>query len=49
MTLAAEVHAIGVGLWPQVTAAYKGYGSYQTKTDREIPLVLLEPADGTPG
>jgi deazaflavin-dependent oxidoreductase (nitroreductase family) len=31
-------------LWPQVTAAYKGYGNYQTKTDREIPLVLLEPA-----
>ncbi len=33
------------GLWPQVTAAYKEYGDYQTKTDREIPLVLLEPAD----
>ncbi len=32
-------------LWPQVTAAYKGYGDYQTKTEREIPLVLLEPAD----
>jgi deazaflavin-dependent oxidoreductase (nitroreductase family) len=36
-------------LWPQVTAAYKGYDSYQTRTDREIPLVLLEPTDGTPG
>jgi deazaflavin-dependent oxidoreductase (nitroreductase family) len=31
-------------LWPRVTAAYKGYAGYQTKTDREIPLVLLEPA-----
>lgn len=31
-------------LWPRVTAAYKGYANYQTKTDREIPLVLLEPA-----
>ena len=31
-------------LWPQVTAKYKGYANYQTKTDREIPLVLLEPA-----
>jgi len=31
-------------LWPQVTATYKGYAGYQTKTDREIPLVLLEPA-----
>jgi deazaflavin-dependent oxidoreductase (nitroreductase family) len=31
-------------LWPQVTAAYKGYAGYQRKTDREIPLVLLEPS-----
>lgn len=30
-------------LWPQVIARYKNYGSYQSKTDREIPLVLLEP------
>ncbi|MBC2642705.1 MULTISPECIES: nitroreductase/quinone reductase family protein [unclassified Rhodococcus (in: high G+C Gram-positive bacteria)] len=30
-------------LWPQVTAAYKGYAGYQKKTDREIPLVLLDP------
>lgn len=34
-------------LWPRVTAAYKGYAGYQTKTEREIPLVLLEPADNT--
>ncbi len=31
-------------LWPQVIAKYKGYSGYQRKTDREIPLVLLEPA-----
>ncbi len=31
-------------LWPEVTATYKGYAGYQAKTDREIPLVLLEPA-----
>jgi deazaflavin-dependent oxidoreductase (nitroreductase family) len=31
-------------LWPQVTAKYKGYAGYQTKTDREIPLVFLQPA-----
>ncbi len=31
-------------LWPQVTATYKGYAGYQRKTDREIPLVLLDPA-----
>jgi deazaflavin-dependent oxidoreductase (nitroreductase family) len=30
-------------LWPQVTEKYKGYAGYQTKTEREIPLVLLEP------
>jgi deazaflavin-dependent oxidoreductase (nitroreductase family) len=34
-------------LWPRVTAEYKGYANYQTKTDREIPLVLLESAPGT--
>lgn len=30
-------------LWPLVTKKYKGYAGYQDKTDREIPLVLLEP------
>ena len=32
-------------LWPLVTADHKNYAAYQTKTSREIPLVLLEPAD----
>jgi len=31
-------------LWPRVTSEYKGYANYQTKTDREIPLVMLEAA-----
>ena len=31
-------------LWPRVTADHKNYAGYQTKTSREIPLVLLEPA-----
>ncbi len=31
-------------LWPRVTSRYKGYASYQQKTSREIPLVLLEPS-----
>ena len=35
-------------LWPEVTATYRGYAKYQTKTAREIPLVLLERADVTP-
>lgn len=30
-------------LWPTVTSVAKNYAGYQTKTEREIPLVLLEP------
>ena len=30
-------------LWPRVVAAYRGYGTYQDRTERDIPLVLLEP------
>ena len=30
-------------LWPRVVTQYKGYGNYQTKTDRDIPVVILEP------
>jgi hypothetical protein len=30
-------------LWDKVTTAQPRYGEYQQKTDREIPLVLLEP------
>ena len=30
-------------MWPLVTADHKNYAGYQTKTEREIPLVLLEP------
>ncbi len=31
-------------MWPIVESTYKGYAGYQKKTDREIPLVLLNPA-----
>jgi deazaflavin-dependent oxidoreductase (nitroreductase family) len=31
-------------LWPRVIEKYRGYASYQTRTDREIPLVIVEPA-----
>lgn len=31
-------------LWQAVVALYPGYGRYQEKTTREIPLVILEPA-----
>jgi deazaflavin-dependent oxidoreductase (nitroreductase family) len=30
-------------LWPRVVAAYPGYGSYQRRTERDIPLVICEP------
>lgn len=30
--------------WPEVTSRYPGYGAYQSRTDRVIPLVVLEPA-----
>ena len=32
-------------LWPQITAAHANYAGYQQKTDREIPVVVLEPAE----
>ena len=30
-------------LWPRVVAAYQGYGGYQSRTSREIPVVIIEP------
>jgi deazaflavin-dependent oxidoreductase (nitroreductase family) len=33
-------------LWPKVTQAYRGYAGYQQRTDRDIPLVILNPRDG---
>lgn len=32
--------------WPRIVAAYPGYLTYESRTDREIPVVFLEPADG---
>jgi deazaflavin-dependent oxidoreductase (nitroreductase family) len=29
-------------LWPQIVGAYKGYGGYQEKTERTIPVVICE-------
>jgi deazaflavin-dependent oxidoreductase (nitroreductase family) len=29
-------------LWPQILRAYKGYGGYQGKTARDIPVVICE-------
>jgi deazaflavin-dependent oxidoreductase (nitroreductase family) len=29
-------------LWPRIVETYDGYAKYQAKTDREIPLALLD-------
>jgi deazaflavin-dependent oxidoreductase (nitroreductase family) len=33
-------------LWPRLVAIYRDYDDYQKRTDREIPVVVLEPAPG---
>jgi deazaflavin-dependent oxidoreductase (nitroreductase family) len=30
-------------LWPKVVEHYGGYGEYQERTERKIPLMILEP------
>lgn len=30
-------------MWPQIAEKYTNYAGYQKRTDREIPLVVLEP------
>jgi deazaflavin-dependent oxidoreductase (nitroreductase family) len=30
-------------LWPQIVQAYRGYGDYQRRTNRPIPVVIVEP------
>jgi len=30
-------------LWPRLTAIYRDYDDYQARTDRDIPVVILEP------
>ena len=32
-------------LWPLITKDHANYAGYQRKTSREIPVVVLEPAD----
>lgn len=32
-------------LWEKVTSDFSNYGGYQKKTDREIPLVYLDPVE----
>lgn len=35
-------------LWPRMTHTYPGYTTYQERTRREIPVVLVEPLDSEP-
>ena len=30
-------------LWPRIVKSYRGYAGYQKRTDRDIPVVILEP------
>jgi hypothetical protein len=30
-------------LWPQITSVFDGYAAYQKRTERLIPVVILEP------
>lgn len=32
-------------LWPEIVANYKGYGQYQKRTERDIPVVVCEPRE----
>jgi deazaflavin-dependent oxidoreductase (nitroreductase family) len=34
-------------LWPMAVRTYSGYTGYQERTEREIPLVILEPRQAT--
>jgi deazaflavin-dependent oxidoreductase (nitroreductase family) len=33
-------------LWPRAVAIYPGFGEYQAKTSREIPMIVLTPRPG---
>jgi deazaflavin-dependent oxidoreductase (nitroreductase family) len=35
--------------WPRAVEAYEGYAVYQSRTDREIPVVFLEPVAQSTG
>lgn len=49
MRARVAIPAERAALWPRVVSAHTRYAEYQARTDREIPLVLLEPVGGTSG
>jgi deazaflavin-dependent oxidoreductase (nitroreductase family) len=42
-TASAEEKA---AMWPEIVDAYRGYAGYQSRTDRDIPVVICEPRPG---
>ena len=44
MTAHTATTAEKAELWPAIVQAYQGYAGYQQKTDRDIPVVILQPA-----
>jgi deazaflavin-dependent oxidoreductase (nitroreductase family) len=42
MTARVASDAEKAELWPEIVASHKGYAGYQEKTDRDIPVVILE-------
>ena len=44
MTARVATPAERARMWPKIVADHKNYGGYQKRTEREIPLVLLEPS-----
>jgi deazaflavin-dependent oxidoreductase (nitroreductase family) len=43
MTARIAENAEKAALWDRITADHANYAGYQAKTDREIPIVVLEP------
>jgi deazaflavin-dependent oxidoreductase (nitroreductase family) len=46
MTAREVTGAEKAGWWERAVAAYPPYADYRKKTDREIPVFVLEPVDG---
>ena len=44
MTARVASEAEKVELWPRIVAAFRQYDSYQQRTSRPIPVVILEPS-----
>ena len=44
MTARTATAAEKQSLWPRLVAVYRDYDDYQARTERDIPVVILEPA-----